>query len=314
MGVPIRSSLKVVQIGETEDRIPVFLDRFASEADHIVFINRIKTHTDFEFEIESGLMKLMAIGLGKQEGAAACHQAILTYGYPRVILTVARKVLQSGRVLFGVGPVENADFQTARIGVFGPGELEEGEKDLLKESKELAGRLPFEKVDLLIIDEMGKDICGTGFDTKVVGRIHQPLLVREPEIPKVKRILVRDLTKNTEGNADGVGMADFVTKRLVDKIDIHALYVNAITGLEPERAKIPLTLGNDREAIDVAIRSVGLIPSVKLRIIRIKNTLHLREVDISEGYKEELSKRSDLETIAEERPIVFDEEGNLEAF
>jgi hypothetical protein len=271
-GVPVRSSLEVVEIGKTEDHIPVFLDKLAWEADHIVPINRIKSHTDFEYEIESGLMKLMAIGLGKQKGAAICHQAILTHGYPRIILTVARKILQSGKILFGVGIVENGYAQTAQFGVVGPGELEEREKDLLKEAKKLEAHLPFEDVDILIIDEMGKDISGTGFDTKVVGRIHMPLVTKEPETPRVKRIVVCDLSQKAEGNADGVGMADFVTQRLVNKIDLDALYMNAITGVEPEHAKIPIALKHDREAIEVAMTSVGLVPPEKLRMIRVKET------------------------------------------
>ena len=312
--VPIRSSLEVVEIGKTEDHIPVFLDKLAWEANYIVPINRIKSHTDFEYEIESGLMKLMAIGLGKQKGAAICHQAILTHGYPRIILTAARKILQSGRVLVGVGIVENGYAQTGQISVVGPGELEEREKDLLKEAKRLEARLPFEDVDILIIDEMGKDISGTGFDTKVVGRIHMPLVTKEPETPRVKRIVVCDLSPNTEGNADGVGMADFVTQRLVNKIDLDALYMNAITGVEPEHAKIPIALKHDREAIEVAMTSVGLTPPEKLRMIRVKNTKDLGEVEISQAYEGALSERNDLEIILEARPMVFDQEGYLKPF
>jgi len=314
IGVPIFSSLKVVQIGETEDHIPVFLDKLATEADYIVPINRVRSHTDFEYDIESGLMKLMVIGLGKRKGAATYHQAFLTYGYPQIIITVARNILQTGRILFGVGIIENSYGQTAKIGVFSPEELEEREKDFLKKAKGLEPRLPFENIDVLIIDEIGKDISGTGFDTKVVGRIYMPLLAKEPEVPRVKRIIVRDLTQNAEGNALGVGLADFVTQRLVDKINIDAMYINAITGASPEHAKIPLTLKNDREAINVAIRSVGLICSEQLRIIRIKSTKVLSELDISKGYEKELSKRNDLEIIGEGKRMVFDQEGNLEPF
>jgi hypothetical protein len=314
IGAPIRSSLEVAQIGETEDGIPVFLEKLASEADCVVPINRIKSHTDFEYEIESGLMKLMAIGLGKQKGAATYHQAILTYGYPRVILTVARKILENGRILCGVATVENGLAQTSQIAVVRPEELEQREKELLKEAKRLEARLPFEEADILIIDEMGKDISGTGFDTKVVGRIHMPLVTREPEAPRVKRIVVCDLSENSEGNAVGVGIADFVTRRLVDKIDFDALYMNAISGVSPEQAKIPVTLKDDREAIEVAIKSIGLIPPEKLRIIRIKSTKHLGEVDVSPAYEHELSDRDDLEIIPEAKPMAFDEQGCLEPF
>lgn len=314
MGVPIRSSLDVIQLGETEEHIPVYLDKEASKADHIVLINRIKKHTEFEHEFESGLLKMMGIGLGKQKGASTYHQAMLTYGYPGVILSVAGKVLQCTNVLFGVGVVENGYCQTARIDISGSEKIEEMEKELFKEAKNLSPSLPFDEADILIIDEMGKDISGTGFDTKVVGRIGLPLVTKEPESPRVKRILVCDLTEGSEGNAVGVGIADLITQRLLDNIDMDALNINTITGVCPEMGKIPLTLKNDREAIKIAIKCVGLIPLDELKIIRIKNTSLLSEVDISEGYEEELSRRNDLEVIIEKRSMEFDEAGNLEPF
>ncbi len=314
MGVPIRSSLEVIHIGEIGEGVPILLDKVASEADYIVPVNRIKSHTDFEYEIESGLMKMIVIGLGKQKGATAYHQAFFDYGYPRIIVAVGRKILQSERILFGVGIVENGYCQTARIRVLGPENLEAGEKDLLREAKRLEPRLPFEDVDILIIDKMGKDISGSGMDTKVIGRIHMPLFTEEPKAPRVKRIIVRDLTENSEGNAVGIGMADFVPKRLVEKVDREATYINAITGGDPEHAKIPLTLKNDREAIEVAARSVGLTPPESLRMMRIQSTKHLAEVDVATAYKGELGKRKDLEIITEARPMTFDQEGNLEPF
>lgn len=314
MGVSIRSSLDVIQLGETEEHIPVYLDKEASKADHIVLINRIKKHTEFEHEFESGLLKMMGIGLGKQKGASTYHEAMLTYGYPGVILSVAGKVLQCTNVLFGVGVVENGYCRTARIDISGPEKIEEMEKELFKEAKKLSPSLPFDEADILIIDEMGKDISGTGFDTKVVGRIGLPLVTKEPESPKIKRILVCDLTEGSEGNAVGVGIADLITQRLLDNIDMDALNINTITGVCPEMGKIPLTLKNDREAIKIAIKCVGLIPLDELKIIRIKNTSLLSEIDISEGYEEELSKRNDLEVIIEKRSMEFDEAGNLEPF
>ena len=314
MGVTIKSSLDVVQIGKTEDHIPVYIDKFANAADHIVLINRIKYHTEFDSDIESGLMKMMAIGFGKKIGATIYHKAIMVHGYPKIIKSVARMVLQSEKVLFGVGIVENSLNQTSKIGVLRPHELEEKEKELLLEAKRLAARLPFEDIDVLIIDEMGKDISGTGFDTKVVGRILMPLVVSEPDTPRVKRIVVCDLTKDTEGNADGVGIADFVTQRLVDKIDLNALYINAIAGAEPEHAKIPLTLKNDQEAIEVAIGSVGIIPHEELKIMRIKNTMRLGEVEVSEAYRNEIIKREDLEIVEEAISMEFDKNGNLISF
>jgi hypothetical protein len=314
VAAPIRSSLEIVQIGETEDHIPVYLDRLASEADHIVLINRIKKHTEFEHEFESGLLKMMAIGLGKQEGAATYHEAMLTYGYPGVILTVARKVMQHANLLFGVGTVENGYGQTARIGVGLKENIEEMEKELLTSAKAYAPSLPFDEADIILIDEMGKEISGTGFDTKVVGRIGLPLVTAEPEGPKIKRIVVSDLTEGSEGNAVGVGIADIITRRLLDKIDMDALNMNTITGVCPEMGKIPLTLRNDYEAIEIAIKCVGLIPREKLKIMRIKNTSLLSEVEISQAYEDEISKRDDLEIVIPKREMDFDAAGNLRPF
>jgi len=314
VAAPIRSSLEIVQIGETEDHIPVYLDKLASEADHIVLINRIKKHTEFEHEFESGLLKMMAIGLGKQEGAATYHEAMLTYGYPAVILAVARKVMQHANLLFGVGTVENGYGQTARIGVCPPENIEEMEKALFKSAKTYAPSLPFDEADIILIDEMGKEISGTGFDTKVVGRIGLPLVTAEPERPKIKRIVVCDLTEGSQGNAVGVGIADIITRRLLDKIDMDALNMNTITGVCPEMGKIPLTVKNDVEAIEIAIKCVGLIPREKLKIMRIKNTALLSEVEISQAYEDEISRRDDLEVVSPKREMEFDAAGNLRPF
>ncbi len=314
VGAPIRSSLEVVQLGETMDHVPVYLDKLAYEADHIVLINRIKKHTEFEHEFESGLLKIMAIGLGKQEGAATYHQAMMSYGYPRVILTVAHKVMQKTNLLFGLGIVENGYGQTADIGICPKDKIEDMEKDLFKSAKAYAPSLPFDVADIIVIDEMGKDISGTGFDTKVVGRIGLPLLTADPESPRIKRIVVCDLTDSSEGNAVGVGIADIITQRLLDKIDMGALNVNTITGMCPEMGKIPLTMKNDKEAIEFAIKCVGLIPKEKLKIMRIKNTLLLNEVEVSEAYEKELSSRPDLEVVKEKREMEFDEVGNLLPF
>jgi len=313
-GVPVRSSLDVVEIGETKQGIPVYLDRQASEADHIVLINRIKKHTEFVHKFESGLMKMMAIGIGKQKGAAIYHQAMLTYGYANVIHSIAQKVMQRANILLGVGIVENGYGETAKIGLWPCEKIEEQEIELMKLAKQLSPALPFNEADIIVIDEMGKEISGSGFDTKVVGRIGMPMVSDDPEFPKIKRILVCDLTKASEGNAVGVGVVDFITRRLYDKIDQEALDINTITGVCPEMGKIPLTLENDREALDIAIRCVGLIPTDKLKIMRIKNTLRLSEIDVSEGYEAEMKKRTDLEIIQDKRHMAFNDSGNFSPF
>ncbi|MBP1766850.1 MAG: hypothetical protein H6P98_965 [Candidatus Aminicenantes bacterium] len=314
LGVPVLSSLKTVKIGETEDRIPVYVDALALRADCIVPVNRIKSHTDFTGEIESGLMKLMAIGLGKKRGASVYHRAMFELGYSRVITSVARKVLESGKVLFGVAIVENGYGRTAKLRALEAEDIEAEEKTLLKEAKGMAPRLPFDDVDLLIVDEIGKEISGTGMDTKVVGRILLPLLSREPASPRVRRIVACDLTDHTAGNSLGIGLADYVTQRLRDKIDFRATNLNALAGGCPEQARIPLALGNDRQAIEAAARSIGNIPPDKLKIVRIKNTMRLADVFVSEAYRGMLRRRKDLQVVAEEGPLRFDPEGNLRPF
>lgn len=311
VGAAIRSSLDVDPIGETPDGVPVYIDRHALRADHIVLINRIKQHTEFDHEIESGLMKMLGIGLGKEEGAALYHKAILVFGYPRVITTVARTVLQTGRILFGVGLVENGLAQTAQIAVATADTLEATEKEALKLAKKLAPRLPFEEADVLIIDEMGKDISGSGFDTKVVGRILMPLLAEEPATPRIKRIVVCDLTDKTAGNADGIGIADFCTRRLVDKIDFSALRANALAGAEPEHARIPLALDTDEQAIQAAIDSVGLIPAEELKVIRIRNTMQLERIQVSSAYLDAARRSEHLEVLGAPEPLAMDREGSL---
>ena len=313
-GAPIHSSLDVIQIGKTEDDIPVFVDKQAHDADYIIPINHIRSHTDFEHEIESGLLKLMAIGLGNLVGAETYHQAMFRFGYPKVILSVARVILQRMKVLFGVGVVENPDARTASIHILLPQEFEDKEKELLKVAKKLIPGLPFDEADILIIDEMGKDIVGSGFDTKVVGRIGLPLFSKEPETPRIKRIVVCDLTEKSDGNAAGIGNADLVTQRLVDKMDVEATNVNCLSSCDPEGGKIPITLPNDRGLIEMAIQCVGMIPPDKIKVIRIRNTLYLREVEVSEAYSEDIVRRADLEIIEEARPMTFDSMDNLEPF
>ncbi len=242
------------------------------------------------------------------------HQAMLTYGYADVIHSIAQQVMRRANILFGVGIVENGYGLTAKIGLCPCEKIEEQEIKLFKMAKDMDPALPFDEADIIVIDEMGKDISGTGFDTKVVGRIGLPLVTEDPEFPKIKRILVCDLTEESEGNAVGVGVADLITRRLYDKIDQEDLDMNTITGVCPEMGKIPLTLKNDREALDIAIRCAGLVPQDKLKIIRIKNTSRLSEIDVSEGYDAEMKSRSDLEIIKEKHCLEFDADGNLLPF
>jgi hypothetical protein len=310
MGVPILSSMEAVEIGKTEDGVPVYVDRHALEADHILVVNRVKPHTKFKAPIESGLMKMMAIGMGKQKGADYYHKAALHYGFFKIIVDAGRMVIRKAPVLCGLGILENGYDETAKMAAFEPGEIEPGEQDLLEEAKRMMPRLPFNEIDLLIVDEIGKDISGVGIDPNVTGR-NRDLLGVFPHPTNVKRIFVRDLTAHSNGNATGIGLADITTRRLVDKINYQAMYMNTVTGISLEKAAVPMHFETDRQAIEVALGSIGLTPPEESRIVRIKNTLHVDEVEVSEIYREEMGLRKDLEILEGPTPMVFEASGNL---
>jgi hypothetical protein len=314
VGAPVHSNLNVKKIGTTHTGIPIWIDSLAWDADHIVLINRIAPHTDFSADIEGGLMKLMAIGLGKQTGAFSYHQAILSFGYADVIQSIGRAVLKTGKVLFGVGIVENGYGQTARIGVFGEEEVEAQEKEMLKLAKKLKPALPFDEADIFWIQEMGKDVSGAGFDTKTVGRIGLTLIGPEPEKPRIKRIIVSDMTAASHGNAVGIGNADIITDRLNHKIDRQATRINTITGVCPEMGRIPISLPNDREAFTVAATCVGLISTQDLKIMCIENTKKLEMVEVSAAYAQAIEGRNDLSITKPARPVKFLEDGYLPLF
>ena len=313
VGAPVEATMETVEIGRTADGLPVLLDRNAAEADGIVPINRIKAHTDFKGSIESGLLKMMAIGLGKQRGANMYHRAFFHHGFEHVILTVGSLMLDSGRVVFGLGLVENAHEHTAKIAAMRPADLIRRERELLVEAKSLMGRLPFDALDLLVIDWMGKNISGTGMDTNIIGRMLQNF-EPEPEKPAILRIFVRDLTEESGGNATGVGLADFTTTRLVEKVDRYATYMNGITGLGPQKSKIPFYYDTDKEAIEIALNTIGLTPPEEAKVARVDSTLKLATLDISEAFIEDAKLRSDLEIVGEVNSFEFDESGNLAPF
>jgi hypothetical protein len=313
VGAPIEATMDTVEIGRTADGLPVLLDRNAVEADGIVPLNRIKAHTDFKGSIESGLMKMMAIGLGKQKGANMYHRAFFQYGFEHAIITVSSLMLDSGRVVFGLGLIENAHEHTAKVAAMRPNELIRRERELLVEAKSLMGRLPFDTLDLLVIDWMGKNISGTGMDTNIIGRMMQNF-EPEPEKPAILRIYVRDITEESNGNATGIGLADFTTTRLVEKVDRYATYMNGITGLGPQKSKIPFYYDTDREAIEIALSTIGLTPPEEAKVARVESTLKLATLDVSEAFIEDAKLRSDLEIVGEAKPFEFNASGNLTSF
>ena len=310
MGAPIKSSMEVVKIGTTSDGVPVQVDKNASQADHIVVVNRVKPHTDFKGEIESGLMKMMAIGLGKQKSADHYHNVFIRLGYYHVLTTVAREVIKQCPIVFGLALVENQKDETEIIRVIPTEEIEATERKLLVTAKDLLPRIPFDPIDLLIVDQMGKDISGAGMDQNVIARtvmrFHQV-----PSNPKITRIFVRDFTPGSDGNATGLGNADFTTKRLVDKIDARASYMNAITSSCPEAVRIPLYYESDRETLEIALDTIGDTKPEKARIVRILNTLKLEEMMISEAMLPEAEKMEAVSIIGSPQQMAFDAQGNL---
>jgi hypothetical protein len=312
MGCPLRATMDVVQVGEALG-LPVWLDRQAAEADWIGLVNRVKPHTDFKGSIESGLFKMMTIGLGKWKGAIQYHRANVNHGYEKVITAVGREMLARASIAFGLGIVENGYDETARIEAFPARTLEEGEWRLLKDAREWMARLPFGPIDVLIVEEMGKNISGAGMDSNVIGRPtnpHEPF----PADPRILWIVVLDLTEESYGNATGIGNADFTTRRLTDKIDMKATLINCITACAPTGAKVPPAYDTDREAIETALSCIGLTPPERARVVRIRNTLRLSEIQVSEAFGPEVTRRPDLTPLGESAPLAFDAAGRLVPF
>src|SRR6266446_9167240 len=309
MGCPVRATMDVVQVGEALG-LPVWLDAYAAEATWIGVVNRVKPHTDFKGSIESGLFKMMTIGLGKWKGALQYHRANVNHGYETVITAVGREMLVKARIGFGLGIVENGYDETAHVEAFAPEALESGERRLLKNAREWMARLPFSPIDVLVVEEMGKNISGSGMDTNVIGRPsnpHEPF----PADPKILWIVALDLTEDSGGNATGIGNADFTTRRLAEKIDWKKTAINCLTACAPNGAKLPLTFESDREAVDNALNCIGLTTPERARVIRIKNTLMVGELECSEAYLPDIKKRPDLEIVGEARPLPFDAAGQI---
>jgi len=310
MGIPILSSMEVRQIGVSSHGFPVLVDKHAAQADGVVIMNRIKPHTEFEGPIESGLMKMMAIGLGKHKGCFEVHRQTVNFGYSSVIPEIGSMILDRIPVLFGVGIVENIYDETACIKACLPDQFYETESMLLKKAKKYMARLPFDKIDILILDEMGKNISGTGMDTNVIGRI-MFIGEKEPDRPKITRIVVLGLTEPSHGNGVGIGLADFTTRDVINKLDTRAMATNAITAMTPEKARLPVSLSTDRAAVEAALQTIGAVEASDARIIHIKNTLEMSILHISHALKKEMEKRKDLMLVEEIGSLPFDANGRL---
>lgn len=307
MGAPILSSMEVVKIDEMENGLPVYVDKYAYEADAIVVINRVKPHTAFRGRIESGIMKMIAIGLGKQKGAEACHQLGFKYMAENVP-AMANLMLNKLPILFGVALVENAYDETCRVEVLPAANIEAREEQLLEEAKSRLPKILFDQIDVLVIDYIGKNISGDGMDPNVTGRYPTPYAHGGPDVSKM---IVLDLTPETKGNANGVGTADFTTQRLADKTDWPATYANGLTSTVCAPTKQATTLENDYYAIKAAVKTCNILDYTKCRMVRIRDTLHLGEIEISVNMLDEARRHPDIEILTEPYDLQFDDEGYL---
>jgi len=309
MGVPVEATMEVVKVDTLDDGTPVFVNRLALEADGIVLVNRVKPHTSFRGPYESGLMKILTVGLGCHRGATLAHSQG-AQGLTRMVPGIARAMMKKTRVVMGVAIIENAYEKTARIACMPAVEIEQREPELLAEARQAMPRLMVQGIDLLIVDEMGKDISGTGMDTNVIGRMMLPG-VKEPEKPGVSRIVVLDLSERTHGNANGVGLADIVTRRLFERIDFKATYANAFTSTFLNRAYIPVVMETDREAVAAVLDLLRMENPAKARVARITNTLKLERIQISEALVREFGGHPDLEQESDLEPMAFSDAGTL---
>ncbi len=304
---PIRSSMETVVVGTAANGLPAYMDAFAAKADAIIPINRIKPHTSFRGPIESGVVKMLTIGLGKQKGAEMCHN--LGFGHMAAnVPAIAEAILANTNILCGIGIVENAFHETALVEAMLPGDMIEREKALLQEAFRLAPRIFFDSLDVLVIDEIGKDISGTGFDCNVAGRYNNTHIHGGPAIT---RVVTLDITDKSKGNGNGIGMADFTTRRAFEKFDPEQTYPNSLTSTVPLSVKMPMVLANDRQAIQAAVKTCNVARPDAVRLVRIRNTNDMSAIHVSESLAGYCRDHPNLSLEGEAAPFAFNDAGNL---
>ena len=306
-GCEIRATMEVVQVGRLDSGLPVYMDKYAYEADGIVVINRVKPHTCFHGPNESGIVKIVTIGLGKQKGAESCH----AYSFKVMaehIVAMAEILLARTPVLFAVATVENAYDRISEIVAMPASELVEADRALLLRAKERMPKFMFDQFDVLIVEQIGKDVSGDGMDPNITGRFSSPFATGGPD---VTRIVVLDLTDRTHGNANGMGAADFTTRKMADKVDFPLSYVNSLTANLPTTVRLPVVLDDDREAILAAVKTSCARDLAQARVVRIKDTLHMSEIFISESMLPEARANPAIEVLSAPVELSFDANGNL---
>lgn len=317
MGCAVVSDLDVMSLGSTPEGIEAFLDRNAYNADGVMLVGRVKWHTDFAGEIESGLMKMMAIGLGKFAGAQRYHTYAyrfgLQHGLEKVIRSVGRQVLQSGKVIGGLAILEDANHNTAQLTAVPIEALEQREEELLALVKSWQGHVPVRELDILILDEIGKNISGAGLDTKVANRGVHGEYNPWPNTPIFRRLFVRDLSSNTYGNGVGLGMADVINDRILEKIDWTPTRINSLTASTPAAIRTPIHFPTDRECLDKMMPTVGKFDGADVTIGRIRNTLELSLVELSENLRAEIEANPNLEIVGGPCALDLDADGNFQS-
>ncbi|ULM94955.1 nickel-dependent lactate racemase [Peribacillus frigoritolerans] len=302
VGAPIRSSMEVIKLDELPNGLPVYIDKLAYESDKIIIINRIKPHTAFRGPVESGLMKMITIGLGKQKGAEAAHAYSFKYMAEHVP-EMAKVSLSKAPIIFGLASIENAYDKPAKIVAVPAEDLEVVEPGLLLEAKSLMPKIHFDSMDVLIVNELGKDISGDGMDPNITGNFATPYATGGPD---VKRTVVLGLTEKTHGNANGIGMADMTTKAVMNEIKWEKGYANALTSTVTDVVKLPMFLDTQELAVKAAIKTCNAFDLNKVRIVRIKNTLEIGEIWISESMMEEALKNEDIEILSDPEDLALD--------
>lgn len=308
LGAEICSSMESVPVGATPEGFKVFMDRNAWEADGVVVMNRVKPHTDFSGKIESGLLKMMSVGMGKVEGASEVHHWGWKYGFEKVIRSMSAVALSSGKVLAGLAVVENELHQICAVRAARPEGVVAQEEEALALARRLVPRIPIDKLQLLIVDELGKNISGTGMDTKTIGRGVELL---PGEAPEIRLIYVRDLTPESEGNAAGIGFADIIHERLYRKIDFEKTYINARISLNPPAVRLPIPSPSDCEALWLALGHLGSPDPEEQRVVWIRNTLNLNRIAVSKSLAREAGSRAGWRLDPKPLAPEFDAAGNL---
>jgi hypothetical protein len=308
--IPVKSSMEVIEIGKSKEGLPIYFDKNAFLADGVVPINRVKVHTDFRGEIESGLLKMLVIGLGKHKGATEIHKLGFE-NFHWVIPYFGSIVLKKVPIIFGIALIEDAFENIAEIKALIPSEIIDQEKELLKKSKEIMARINIPEIELLIVSEIGKNISGNGLDSNVVGRFRGKQK-NDLKAPNIKRIIILDLSEKTHGNAIGIGYADITVKSLVDKIDFPVSYTNSITSGDIYDVKIPLIMNTEKEAIALGVKMSNHDYPFQARVVQIRNTLNLEEIMVSESIFNEIKHKESFEILVDSlEEMSFDEGGKL---